>query len=216
MGGFNSIVKLFMPKDRVFYSLFEDVAANLVEMGKVLVELVETKDPAVRKDKVHLIERLEHKNDDLTHRIFVELGQNFITPFDREDIHYLASTLDDVADYIHGSAKRIDMYKVVEINDSVRKLADLINQGVAELAKAIPELRNMSNMRAITDACVRINSLENHADDIYDRAIADLFEQESNAVELIKMREIYQALEIATDKCEDSANVIETIIIKYA
>lgn len=216
MGGFNSIVKLFMPKDRVFYSLFEDVAANLVEMGKVLVELVETKDPSVRKDKVHLIERLEHKNDDLTHRIFVELGQNFITPFDREDIHYLASTLDDVADYIHGSAKRIDMYKVVEINDAIRKLADLINQGVLELARAIPELRNMSNMRAITDACVKINSLENHADDIYDRAIADLFEQESNAVELIKMREIYQALEIATDKCEDSANVIETIIIKYA
>lgn len=216
MGGFNSIVKLFMPKDRVFYSLFEDVAANLVEMGKVLVELVETKDAQVRKDKVHLIERLEHKNDDYTHRIFVELGQNFITPFDREDIHYLASTLDDVADYIHGSAKRIDIYKVTVINDSVRKLADLINQGVQELARAIPELRNMSNMRIITDACVKINSLENHADDIYDRAIADLFEQESNAVELIKMREIYQALEIATDKCEDSANVIETIIIKYA
>lgn len=216
MGGFNSIVKLFMPKDRVFYSLFEDVAANLVEMGKVLTELVDTKDLSVRKDKVHLIERLEHKNDDYTHRIFVELGQNFITPFDREDIHYLASTLDDVADYIHGSAKRIDMYKVHEINESIRKLADLINQGVQELARAIPELRTMSNMRAITDACVKINSLENHADDIYDRAIADLFEQESNAVELIKMREIYQALEIATDKCEDSANVIETIIIKYA
>ncbi|MGN6508912.1 MAG: DUF47 domain-containing protein [Chitinophaga sp.] len=209
-------MKLFMPKDRVFYSLFEDVAANLVEMGKVLVELVNTKDLTVRKDKVHLIERLEHKNDDYTHRIFVELGQNFITPFDREDIHYLASTLDDVADYIHGSAKRIDIYKVNEINDSVRKLADLINQGVQELARAIPEMRTMSNMRVITDACVKINSLENHADDIYDRAIADLFELESNAVELIKMREIYQALEIATDKCEDSANVIETIIIKYA
>ncbi|WP_346317439.1 DUF47 family protein [Chitinophaga sp. YIM B06452] len=216
MGGFNSIVKLFMPKDRVFYSLFEDVAANLVEMGQVLVELVETKDMTVRKDKVHLIERLEHKNDDYTHRIFVELGQNFITPFDREDIHYLASTLDDVADYIHGSAKRIDIYRVNEMNDSIRKLADLINQGVQELARAIPEMRTMSNMRVITDACVKINSLENHADDIYDRAIADLFEQESNAVELIKMREIYQALEIATDKCEDSANVIETIIIKYA
>ncbi|WP_343700090.1 DUF47 family protein [Chitinophaga sp.] len=216
MGGFNSIVKLFMPKDRVFYSLFEDVAANLMEMGKVLTELVETTDPQVRKDKVHLIERLEHKNDDYTHRIFVELGQNFITPFDREDIHYLAATLDDVADYIHGSAKRIDLYKVTTMTDSVRKLADLIYQGTVELARAIPELRNMSNMRAITDACVKINSLENHADDIYDRAIADLFELESNAVELIKMREIYQALEIATDKCEDSANVIETIIIKYA
>ncbi|MGX5818556.1 DUF47 domain-containing protein [Chitinophaga lutea] len=216
MGGFNSIVKLFMPKDRVFYSLFEDVAANLVEMGKVLVELCETNDPQVRKDKTHLIERLEHKNDDYTHRIFVELGQNFITPFDREDIHYLAATLDDVADYIHGSAKRLDLYKVHHIHDNVRKLADLIYQGTLELSRAIPELRNMSNMRVITDACVKINSLENHADDIYDRAIADLFEQETNAVELIKMREIYQALEIATDKCEDSANVIETIIIKYA
>ncbi|ATL47070.1 phosphate transport regulator [Chitinophaga caeni] len=216
MGGFNSIVKLFMPKDRVFYSLFEDVAANLEEMGKVLTELVAASDPAVRKDKVNLIERLEHKNDDLTHRIFVELGQNFITPFDREDIHYLAATLDDVADYIHGSAKRIDIYKVTEINDNIRKLADLILQGVQELGRAIPELRNMQNMRVITDACVRINSLENRADDIYDRAIADLFDRESNAAELIKMREIYQALEIATDKCEDSANVIETIIIKYA
>ncbi|RAJ04140.1 hypothetical protein LX64_03018 [Chitinophaga skermanii] len=216
MGGFNSIVKLFMPKDRVFYSLFEDVAANLVEMGKVLNELVNTNDASTRKDKVNLIERLEHKNDDLTHRIFVELGQNFITPFDREDIHYLAATLDDVADYIHGSAKRLDIYKVHEINDSIRKLSELILAGVEELHHAIHELRNMKNMRVITDACVRINSLENHADDIYDRAIADLFDSESNAAELIKMREIYQALEIATDKCEDSANVIETIIIKYA
>jgi predicted phosphate transport protein (TIGR00153 family) len=217
MGGFNSFVKLFVPKDRVFYSLFEDVAANLVEMGKVLIELTSSTDPAVRKDKTHLIERLEHKNDDFTHRIFVELGQNFITPFDREDIHHLAATLDDVADYIHGSAKRLDLYRVVDINDSVRKLADLIYQGTLELHKAIPELRTMSNMRNITDACVRINSLENHADDIYDMAIADLFEKEANnAGELLKMREIYQALEIATDKCEDCANVIESIIIKYA
>lgn len=217
MGGFNSFVKLFVPKDRVFYSLFEDVAATLVEMATVLVELVETKDPSVRKDKVNLIERLEHKNDDLTHRILVELSQNFITPFDREDIHYLASTLDDVADYIHGSSKRIDLYKVTDLNDSIRKLADLIYQGVIELSRAIPELRNMKNMRVITEACVKINSLENHADDIYDRAIADLFDEHSNnAGELIKMREIYQALEIATDKCEDCANVIETIIIKYA
>ncbi len=216
MGGFNSFVKLFMPKDRVFYSLFEDVAANLVEMAQVLNELVNTNDLSVRKDKVHLIERLEHKNDDYTHRIFVELGQNFITPFDREDIHYLAATLDDVADYIHGSAKRIDLYKVYELNDSIRKLVELIGLGVAELHKAIPELRDMKNMRNITDACVKINSLENHADDIYDMAIAALFDTETNAAELIKMREIYQALEIATDKCEDCANVIETIIIKYA
>ncbi len=175
----------------------------------------ETKDLVCPKDKVHLTERLEHKNDDYT-TVFRRTGPELLPLSTVRISTTWLLRWTTWPDYIHGSAKRIDMYKVYDINESVRKLADLINQGVLELARAIPELRNMSNMRVITDACVKINSLENHADDIYDRAIADLFDQESNAVELIKMREIYQALEIATDKCEDSANVMKTIIIKYA
>lgn len=212
----NSFIKFFLPKDRVFYSLFEEVADNLVEMGHILENMVSTNDNGARTEKAHIIERLEHKNDDLTHRIFVELSRNFITPFDREDIHYLATALDDIADYIHGSAKRLQLYKVYTVNEPIRKMAELILQATQELQKAIPELRNMKNMRNITDACVKINSIENHADDIYDSAIAQLFENVKDAGELIKMKEIYQALEIATDKCEDAANVIETIIIKYA
>lgn len=212
----NSVLKIFLPKDRVFYQLFEQVTDTLVKMGEVLYGAVTTTSPEERTRLFKTIEDLEHTNDDFTHKIFVELGQNFITPFDREDIHYLASALDDVADYIHGSSKRMSMYKIQHPNESIIKLSELIGKATAELKKGIHELRSLKNLRNITDACVRINSIENHADDIYDMAVTSLFENEKDAVNLIKMREIYQALEIATDKCEDAANVLESIIIKYA
>ncbi len=212
----SSFIKVFMPKDRIFYQLFEQVADNLVRIGEVLRETVITPTPEKRVELARKIEDLEHVNDDYTHRIFLELGQNFITPFDREDIHYLASALDDVADYIHGASKRIAMYRINQPNESIMKLSDLIYQAVVELKKAIYELRNLKNLRIITDACVRINSLENHADDIYDAAVAKLFDYEKDPLVVMKMREIYQSLETATDKCEDAANVMESIIVKYA
>lgn len=211
----NGVLKIFLPKDRVFYHLFEQVADNLVKMGECLSAAVNMV-PGNRAEFFKEIENLEHANDDFTHKIFVELGQNFITPFDREDIHYLASALDDVADFIHGSSKRIKMYRIEQPNESIIKLSDLIGKATVELKKGVHELRSLKNLRNITDACVRINSIENHADDIYDAAVANLFENEKDAVNLIKMREIYQSLEIATDKCEDAANVLESIIIKYA
>ncbi|GAA4301889.1 DUF47 domain-containing protein [Compostibacter hankyongensis] len=213
---FNSVIKIFLPKDRVFYQLFEQVTDVLVQMGLLLQEAVDATAGDKRSELFKQIEHLEHVNDDLTHKIFVELGQNFITPFDREDIHYLASTLDDVADFIHGAAKRLQLYKITQPHYSISKLAGLICEAVAELKKGVHELRNMKNLRNITDACVRINSLENHADDVYDSAVADLFENERDAVTVIKKREILQSLETATDKCEDAANVLESIIIKYA
>jgi predicted phosphate transport protein (TIGR00153 family) len=212
----NSFIKIFLPKDRIFYHLFEQVADNLVLIGETLRETVITSAPEKRTELIRKIEDLEHVNDDFTHKIFVELGQNFITPFDREDIHYLASALDDVADYIHGSSKRLAMYRIYQPNESIMKLSDLIYQAVVELKKAIYELRNLKNLRIITDACVRINSLENHADDIYDAAVAKLFDYEKDPLVVMKMREIFQSLETATDKCEDAANVMESIIVKYA
>jgi hypothetical protein len=152
----------------------------------------------------------------LTHRIFQELGKNFITPFDREDIHYLASALDDVADYINASAKKINFYKVDPQEQGIQKLAECIVLGVEAIRIAVRELRDMKNMTAITNALVKANSLENQADDIYDMSIERLFATEPDAKEVIKKREIYQVMETATDKCEDVANVIESIIIKYA
>jgi uncharacterized protein len=209
-------MKIFMPKDRVFYTLFEQVADTMGKMGKVLKEVVKEQDFDKRAGLIAQIEDLEHVNDDYTHQIFTELGRNFITPFDREDIHYLATSLDDVCDYIFATAKKINFYKVNPNDQGIQKMADLIEQGSEHVRQAVHELRNMRDMRKITEALVKVNSIENQADDIFDLSIERLFETEPDAKEVIKKREIYQVMEIVTDKCEDAANVIESIIIKYA
>jgi len=209
-------MKIFMPKDRIFYSLFEEVAAGVTNMGRLLKNVVSEPDIDKRAALVSQVEEQEHVNDDLTHKVFTELGRNFITPFDREDIHYLASALDDICDYIYSTAKKINFYKVNPNDTGIQKLADLIVEGTIQIGLAVSELRNMRDMRKITDALVKINSIENQADDVFDMSIDRLFENEPDAKEVIKKREIYQVMETVTDKCEDAANVIETIIIKYA
>jgi predicted phosphate transport protein (TIGR00153 family) len=216
MSVINSFMKFFLPKDRIFYQLFEEVAITSLEMSVLLKKMVNESQFEKRAEIVRQIEDLEHKNDDLTHKIFTELSRNFITPFDREDIHYLASAMDDVADYIFASAKKINFYRVDPQHESFTKMADLIMQGCENIKTAVLGLKDMKNMRQITDALVRINSIENQADDIFDLSIERLFATENDAKEVIKKREIYQAMEIATDKCEDAANVIESIIVKYA
>jgi hypothetical protein len=213
---FNTILKIFLPKDRVFYQLFENVSEVLVKMGAKLKEVVNEPDFEQRAKLIKEIEDMEHTNDDFTHNIFTELGKNFITPFDREDIHYLANSLDDIADYIYASAKKINFYRVDPNDIGIQKMADLIAQGCTHVYKAVTELRNMKNLRQITDALVAINSIENQADDIFDTSIERLFATEPDAKEVIKKREIYQIMELVTDKCEDAANVVESIIVKYA
>ena len=212
----NSIMKIFMPKDKIFYSLFEEVADGVAKMGKMLKNMVREPDAEKRTSLASLVEDQEHVNDDLTHKVFTELGRNFITPCDREDIHYLASALDDICDYIYSTTKKIIFYKVNPNDTGIQKLADLIEEGTLQIREAVGELRNMRDMRKITDALVKINSIENQADDIFDMSIDRLFETEPDAKEVIKKREIYQVMEVVTDKCEDAANVIESIIIKYS
>jgi uncharacterized protein Yka (UPF0111/DUF47 family) len=209
-------MKIFMPKDKIFYTLFEQVAVTVAQMGKLMKDVVTEPDFDKRAALIAQVEDMEHVNDDYTHKIFTELGRNFITPFDREDIHYLATALDDICDYIFASAKKINFYKVNPNDQGIQKMADLIEQASEQIKNAVFELRNMRNMRAITDALVKVNSIENQADDIFDLSIDRLFETEPDAKEVIKKREIYQVMEIVTDKCEDAGNVIESIIIKYA
>lgn len=211
-----NFLKYLIPTDRKFFPLFEKAASNLEQGGKLIYLLMSTNVPEGRDLLIREIEETEHKGDEITHEIFNELGKNFITPFDREDIHRLVSAIDDVLDYIHGSAKRIQLYKIEVFPTDMVKLAELIKQSTEELRRAVFELRNMKNMRDITDSLVRVNSIENHADDIFDRAVANLFENETNAIALIKMKEVLSALETATDMCEDAANVIESIVVKMA
>jgi len=212
----NGVISYLLPRDKSFYPLFERASENLKASADNLYLAVTATAPEKRIEYMRMIEKLEHIGDEIAHETFNELGKNFITPFDREDIHRLISGIDDVIDYIHGASKRMELYKITNFTPEIIKLSELIQTACHELHKAILELRNLKNLRKITDACVRINSIENHADDIFDNAVAKLFEEEKNAVEVIKMKEILQALETATDKAEDCANVLESIIVKVA
>ncbi|MBK0381437.1 DUF47 domain-containing protein [Pedobacter sp. SD-b] len=212
----NNIFSYFIPKDRKFFPLFESASSNLVEMGILIKKLVNTDDLAIREPIHKEIEQLEHKGDEITHQIYLELSKTFITPFDREDIHTLATTIDDVADYIHGSSNRILLYNVNESTPAIKKLADLVAQACVDVDKAIKEIKNLKNIRVITDSCVRINSIENQADEVFDQAIGDLFDYEDDAKVIMKYKEVLNALEAATDMCEDVANVLETILVKNA
>jgi uncharacterized protein Yka (UPF0111/DUF47 family) len=212
----NIFAKLLAPKNKIFYELFERSADNVHQIGLLLLKVINEPEFDKRQTIISQMEDVEHANDELTHLLFTELGRNFITPFDREDIHYLASALDDIADFIFASAKKINFYRVNHNDSGIHKLTELINQSTGEVRKAVGELRNMKNMRLITECLVRINSLENESDDIFDLSIERLFATEADAKEVIKKREIYQVMETATDKCEDAANVIESIIVKYA
>ncbi len=212
----SGLLKFFLPKDRVFYSLFEEASQNLEAIANKLVVCVNESDYNKRASIIKEMEDLEHQNDALTHKIFMELGRNFITPFDREDIHSLATSLDDVADYIYATAKKINFYRVDPDDTGILKMADAIQEAVLAVNAAVKELRNLKNTQKIIECVIKINSVENQADDIFDLSIEKLFDSDIDAKSLIKKREIYQIMEVATDKCEDVGNVIESIVVKYA
>jgi predicted phosphate transport protein (TIGR00153 family) len=213
----DAILHALLPKDDKFFVLFEKDVENLLAGAALFRDMMS---PSVSKEeraqKIRKIEELEHKGDEITHSIFNELASSFITPFDREDIHELASKLDDILDYIQGAAGRIILYRVEEPTEDHAKLAVMIHEAVVELHKAIPLLRNLSNVDKIRESLVHINSIENEADDLFERAIAKLFDDCKDPIELIKTKELLVSLETATDQCEDAANVIESIMVKNA
>jgi len=212
----SKILKFFLPKDRVFFTLFENASANLELIAEKLVLLVYQEDFNKRALIISEMKDIEHQNDLITHQIFIELGQNFITPFDREDIHTLATALDDIADFIYDTGKKINMYKIDPSDSSIQKMADAIKVSVLAVNRAVTGLRDLKNTQKIMDCIIKINTIENQADDIFDLSIENLFENEQDIKILIKKREIYKLMEIVTDKCEDAGNVMESIIVKYA
>lgn len=208
------ILSMFAPKSGKFFDSFARATSNLVAMTHKFKELLDAKDEASRESIVREIHDLEHIGDEVTHHIFTELSENFITPFDREDIHYLATSLDDVADYINGTASRISLYQLKDIDQVMHSLASVLHRQALEIELGIQNLKNMKNVQRIREAIIRINDLENEADSIFDLAIAHLFAEETNAIEMIKKKEILSVLETATDKCEDVANAMESILVK--
>ncbi len=202
----------FFPRDQKFFALFRQDAANLKVGVQALQELVEHYED-VEKKYQH-IKDIEHQGDMITHEIFVKLRETFITPIDREDIHGLASGLDDVLDCVEGVASRMNYFKVPKPTPEMKKLVDIISQAVHQIFEAIQNFESLGRVDAF---CKQINILEYEADVVCREAIADLFEKTEKVEQLkdlIKLKEIYGRLEIAADRCEDVANIIEGIIVK--
>jgi predicted phosphate transport protein (TIGR00153 family) len=203
-----------IPRDQEFFVLFQKASANIIEGAERLKDLLEQFDDL--RERVRAIEEVEHKGDSLTHEIIKKLNTSFVTPIDREDILALASSLDDVIDLIDAAATRLLLYKVTETTAHAKELGFLILKCVQELHKGILHLPSSKGRDSVYEHCVEVNSLENEADRVCRDAIAYLFENEKDPIVILKWKEIYETLETATDRCEDAANVLESVALKNA
>jgi predicted phosphate transport protein (TIGR00153 family) len=200
-----------IPRDEKFYGLFKEQAENIYKAAKLLVALFENYQEVEKQ--VSEIKFLEHKGDQITHALMKKLNLTFITPFDREDIHALGSALDDVLDLIDAAASRFITYKIKKVTAGAQQLGKVILHGTEIIVNAVAQLNHPQNM---LEYCEQLTLLEEEADRIKGECIARLFEDSADPMEVIKWKEIYEVLEASTDKCEDVADVLESVVLKAA
>ncbi|SNQ59340.1 DUF47 domain-containing protein [Candidatus Methanoperedens nitratireducens] len=200
-----------LPQDKHFFNMLENESQNVLDGSTAFLDLLNNYESI--KEKQQKIKDIEHQGDDFVHEIFEELNKTFITPIDHEDISKLASAFDDVLDYIDGTATRLVLYDIQKPEENMLKLAEVLLKQATELNQALSGLRNIKNPKEIERRCIEVNRLENIADDLYKTSVADLFKRK-DAIEIMKLKEVYERLEFATDKCEDAANVISDIVVK--
>ena len=201
----------FIPKEEKFFEMFISMAQNAHEGSRLLTEMMGTE--ADLPNLAESIKSLEHKGDRMTHDLITKLNRTFVVPIDREDIYRLSSCIDDVMDLIESVARRMVLFKVGKPSEPAVRLAQLLHRGTAEVVAALSELKN--GMKVV-EHCIEINRLEDEADHVYHLVLGELFETEKDPIALIKWKEIYETLETSVDKCEDVANVIESIVVKNA
>jgi len=200
-----------IPRDVEFFEMFVEIANNVAQGARVLRDLFLSFQQV--QESVDRVKEIERRGDEMTHQVFVRLNQTFITPFDREDIHELASRLDDVLDFVNAASDRLITYKIDCPPAAAAELTSVILRQAEELTKAVAPLEKQDGLLA---HCVEINRLENMADSIARSAIGKIFETETDPVRLIKHKELLEVFEMATDKAEDAANVLETVVLKNA
>lgn len=209
------IFHALLPKDKKFFPLFDQACDNMVETARALEAALKA-DSVTRLQSHERIDLLEKQGDEITHAIMHEAGMTFIVPFDREDITALAHSIDDVVDYIYGTSKRIDLYKIHQIHPAMIRLAEVITLSAIELQQAIKSLRSIRGYGKVRMHLQKINQYENEADKLMNDTIAAMFRNETDATYIIKMKEVITFLENATDKCEDAGNVVESVIVKFS
>ncbi|MBE0678837.1 MAG: DUF47 family protein [Bacteroidales bacterium] len=212
----DKIFSYLAPKEGKFYPLFKDASANLIVGADLLVEFMN--EPSADKREVlgQKIKEAELVGDQIAKNLYKALSSTFITPFDREDIFELIHTTDSVLDLMHGAAKQAHLYKVKVIPQEFRDMAGLIRSASIEINTAFSGLRDVLNLSKYKDNCHRIGEIEEHADDINHRYLAKLFQEETDAIELIKKKDVLAALEKAVDRCDDVADILSSVIIKIS
>jgi uncharacterized protein Yka (UPF0111/DUF47 family) len=212
--GIASVLELIKPKEKKFFPLFEASAENLVKAAIQLNKYFLVKDDQEKRNIIVAIKEHERSGDDITHKLYHELNRTFITPFDREDINKLNGSLDDVMDMMNGFCQKMRNHPPKKESHYFLELSELILMATREIKIAILELKNLKYPQKMMEACIRINEIENQADDVYHIALSELFEKEKDAVELIKTKEMLSVLEKATDMAEDVSDVLKSIIVK--
>lgn len=204
----------FLPRETSFFDFFEQHAALTVAGAKeLLATVLAGENVAARAMRV---KELEHEADTVTHRCMEALHKTFITPIERNDIHRLISGLDDILDLIEAAARRLRLYEITTVRAELRQMADVVQRSAEAVQRAVNGLRDMRNAGRILAVCVEINDLENEADTIHSDAVTRLFREEPDPIAVIKLKEIYDRIERATDRCEDVANIIEGIVLEHA
>jgi len=204
----------FLPKNFNFFDLFEKQVGCAVDAARCFKEL--TLKGIVDEAAFKKIRDIEHQGDDVAHTIIEQLNKTFITPFDREDIYALTKELDDVIDMINTIVGRLKIYKITAVNKNLVEFSSVIEESVSAVARAVKGMRDMKNLKAVSQACVEVNRLENVGDSMRDEVLAELFETEKDPITVIKWKEIYQDAETVLDICEDVAHVVESILVKQA
>lgn len=204
----------FFDKDKLFYEMFQKAAENTLEGAKLLYEFL-TNFHSI-KEGAKRIKDIEHIGDNLTHQTIEMLNKTFVTPLDREDIYELITRMDDIIDLIDGASSKIELYKIDKITEEAISLSLVLKKACEILKESIIALRKLKGHKDIVKYCVEIHTLENEGDQLLHQAMTKLFEEnKEDPIKVIKWKEIYENLEAATDRCEDVANIIERIVLKY-
>jgi len=209
-------LQYFIPKEKKFYTLFNQVAENIVEGAVEFNKLINTVSPEERLAIGIKIKNIEKKGDTYTYNIFDELNHTFITPIDREDIHSLTSVLDDVIDLINGATEKIEYYRCNTFSINMKEMVSYMLKGCLQMQNAVKGLETFKNSDMTMRACMEINEIESMVDRHYHLAISTLFDNEKDAIELIRQKEILLNIEKAANKLEDVSDLIKTILVKYS
>ncbi len=203
-----------MPRERAFFDYFKQQAANAHEGANVLSRFLD--DYTDIETKAEHLKNLEHAGDEITHAILDHLARSFVTPLDREDIHEIASRMDDIIDLIDSAANRMVLYRITEPTEDIRELGKVLVTATQSLCEAFALLHNMKHAEEILRHCINVHTQENEGDRILQHAMGAMFANNTPAIEILKWKDIYYTIETATDVCEDVANVLHSIVVKQA